>query len=477
MDSLPPIKNLKEFTESVYSDILNKKFIPYRHYLKIVDVLQDVITNPRNVIINVSPRSGKTDVLIKMFLPFCLGWYPDSEFIITSYSQRVTNRYSNEARNIVNSPAYRKWFPLTRLTKDSKAKNLWSTTAGGVVLATSTLGTVTGFGAGKQRDGFGGAILLDDPSKAQDKDSLTITENVIEWYQGTLSTRRNTPDTPVIVIAQRLSLRDLPEFLLSGGSGEDFEKVIIPALQDGKSFCDLIYPVKTLIREKEHNNYNFQAQYQQDPVIKGGAIFKNEDFIFYKKEELNKVFKEVIMTSDTAMKTGERNDYSVAMCFGIDEENKIYLIDMFRGKFDAPTLFKYMTDFYTTCIKKFRVVDVGYKYSKSTIDNNQNFIVFHIEDKASGTGLIQSLQRETYIPVRPIKTNKDKVERAHDISKYVKDGWVYIPEDAYFTKDLLKELLEFSPETLSIYHDDQVDAFGYGVGILVERYNKPFLVR
>ncbi|MDN8910345.1 hypothetical protein Q0O53_13945, partial [Staphylococcus aureus] len=75
-------------------------------------------------------------------------------------------------------------FPELRLATD--AGSHWKTTAGGVMYATGTRGTITGFGAGKRREGFGGATIIDDPHKADEAKSDTIHKGVIDWFQNTL---------------------------------------------------------------------------------------------------------------------------------------------------------------------------------------------------------------------------------------------------------------------------------------------------
>ncbi|MDQ9806738.1 terminase, partial [Acinetobacter baumannii] len=100
------------------------------------------------------------------------------------------------------------------LRDDSKAKDFWRTSQGGVCYATGTGGTITGFGAGKLRKGFGGCIIIDDPHKAHEASLKTIREGVIDWFQNTLESRTNSPDTPIIVIMQRLHEDDLAGWLL-----------------------------------------------------------------------------------------------------------------------------------------------------------------------------------------------------------------------------------------------------------------------
>ncbi len=103
---------------------------------------------------------------------------------------------------------------------------------GRCVYAVGAGGTITGYGAGKVRDGFGGAILVDDPHKADEARSEVMRQNVIDWFQTTLESRKNSPETPIILVMQRLHENDLAGWLLGGGNGEEWEHLCLQALQD-----------------------------------------------------------------------------------------------------------------------------------------------------------------------------------------------------------------------------------------------------
>lgn len=114
---------------------------------------------------------------------------------------------SANVRGVIQHEAYREVFPAVSLASD--AQHHWKTEQGGVMYATGAGGTITGFGAGKHREGFGGAIIIDDPYKADEATSEVMRKNVIDWFQNTLESRKNSPDTPIIVIMQRLHEEDL----------------------------------------------------------------------------------------------------------------------------------------------------------------------------------------------------------------------------------------------------------------------------
>jgi hypothetical protein len=161
-----------------------------------------------------------------MWIAWCLGKAADSEFIHASYSSLLAANNSAGVLRIVESAEYQAIFPGTRL--GSTARSHWKTTAGGVMYSTGAGGTLTGFGAGKERETFAGAIVIDDPHKADEARSDVMRQSVIDWYQHTLQSRVNSRQTPIILIMQRLHENDLAGWLLDGGTGEEWEHLRLP---------------------------------------------------------------------------------------------------------------------------------------------------------------------------------------------------------------------------------------------------------
>lgn len=229
----------------------------------------------KRLIINIPPRYGKTELAIINFIAWCLGKVPDSEFIHVSYSSPLALSNSWQAREIVQHEVYKDIFPETMLHPDSQSKGEWKTLNGGVVYSTGAGGTITGYGAGKERDGFAGAILIDDPHKADEARSEVVRKGVIEWFQNTLESRKNSKHTPIILVMQRLNEDDLAGWLLNGGNGEEWEHVCLPALrEDNTALWPLKHDVEVLKRMQVAAPYHFSGQYQQRPSPAEGGIFK-----------------------------------------------------------------------------------------------------------------------------------------------------------------------------------------------------------
>jgi predicted phage terminase large subunit-like protein len=246
------------------------------HHQTICDALTRVFNGEcKRLIINIPPRYSKTE-LIKNFISWSLGHAPDSEFIYTSYSGRLASASSWDVRSLVQEPEYCATFPNVKLRDDSQAKDEWRTTAGGIMYAVGAGGSITGYGAGKHRPGFGGALIVDDPLKADEARSDVIRQNGIDWFQGTLESRKNSPETtPIIIIMQRLHENDLSGWLLAGGNGEKWEHVCLPALQsDDTALWPEKHSVEELRRMESAAPYTFSGQYQQRPSPAEGGIFK-----------------------------------------------------------------------------------------------------------------------------------------------------------------------------------------------------------
>lgn len=248
----------------------------------------------RNVMVNVFPRSGKTE-LIKSFVLKGLAMNPTARYILVSYSDSLILDTSKKIRDAVCSDWFQELFPWVKISNDSSAKYLWYTTEGGGVYAVSSKGQITGFGAGiAQADGsdinsflarddenfksafkaynpdWGGAIIIDDPLKVRDADSSVVRQTVINTFKDTILSRRNDRTTPMIIIMQRLHKEDLCGYLQQN-EPDKWKVVSLPALiEDEDGTKRSLYPEKFTVEELEdmklNNKYVFETQYQQNPI-------------------------------------------------------------------------------------------------------------------------------------------------------------------------------------------------------------------
>jgi predicted phage terminase large subunit-like protein len=179
--------------------------------------------------------------------------------------------------------------------------------------------------------------------------------------------------------------------------------------------------------------YNFLSQYQQNPAPPGGAMIKTGWLRYYEPGEQPAKYSQIVQSWDTANKSTELSDYSVGTTWGV-LYRKYYLLDVFRKKLNYPDLRR-------------AILEQARKY------NAKNIV---IEDKASGTQLIQDLNSDLVWGVNAYKPppGTDKIMRLHSQTAQFENGFVQLPRSAPWLADYTAELTGF-PGTR---YDDQVDS-------------------
>lgn len=446
------------------------KFRVNWHHVLIADTVQRVIDGTlKNVVINVPPGSSKTELVAINLIARGLALNPRARFLHISYSDDLALLNSETARDIVASDEFQALWPL-KVADDAKSKKRWNVLvdgkkAGGVY-AVSLGGQITGFRAGHMAEGWQGALIIDDPLKVEDAYSKTNRDKANRKLLSTVKSRKANPDTPIIVIMQRLAEEDPAGFIKSGKVPGEWEFIEIPALitddyvaklpervralvecdeqdEDGRySYWPYKEPLHYLLASEKADAYVFNGQYMQRPAPLGGGIIQSGKFQRYSvlpQLRYRKIY------ADTAQKTAERNDYSVFECWGYGYDNRIYLLDLIRGKWKAPDL-------------KQRAIDFWNKHAAIGADDPNAPVLrqMRVEDKASGTGLIQEIEADGGIPIEGIERTKDKLTRVMDVVSHIDAGNVCIPEDAPWVSDFTTECDGFTADDTHM-HDDQID--------------------
>ena len=314
-----------------YANNDDRKFVVGEHHVRICEKLNEVLQGKcRRLIINIPPRYGKTELAVKNFIAMGLALNPKSKFIHLSYSGTLAIDNSVAIKDIVNSEEYQRLFPGTRVKFGSDTKSRWDTEAGGCVYATSTLGQVTGFGAGlvgngkRKRYVFGGAIVIDDPIKPEDAFSEIEREKVNRRFETTIRNRLNSRETPIIVIMQRLHEHDLCGYLQEI-EPDEWEVLSLPAIgyEDGepKALWDFKFTLDELYNIKKANPMVFETQYMQNPTPLEGLMygaFKTYHMIPYTRTAIRKNYTD---TADTGA------DYLCSINY-VETETGNYITDV-----------------------------------------------------------------------------------------------------------------------------------------------------
>jgi predicted phage terminase large subunit-like protein len=399
----------------------------------------------RRLIVNLPPRSLKSHSVSVALVAWLLGHDPAAQVICASYGQDLADKHARDCRTLMLSNFYQSLFPRTRLSPAKQSVNEFTTTKQGFRMSTSVGGVLTGRGAD--------LIILDDPLKPDDAMSEPRRKSVNDWYDNTLLSRLNDKEGGVIIIVmQRVHQDDLVGHVLEQGGWEVLSFAAIAeedetfAIEDtfGRRWFqrrkgEALHPeresLETLSKIRSTiGEYNFSSQYQQRPIPVGGAIVKLAWLRHYERGTEPAEFSYILQSWDTANKAGELNDHSVCTTWGVHGRDRYYLLDVYRRRFEFPQL-------------KRAVKELAERYDPRTI---------LIEDKASGTQLIQDLKTEGMYRIKPYlpPAGTDKIMRLNSQTAKFEAGHVLLPNDAPWLAEYISELLAFPGSR----HDDQVDS-------------------
>lgn len=418
------------------------------HHKKICNALTDVFFGSiQNLIINMPPRYSKTEIAVINFVAWTMGKNPDCEFIHSSYSATLASNNSSQIKDLICHEEYQKIFPEVTLKDDSQAKDHWKTTAGGKMYATGAGGTITGFGAGKMRECFGGAILLDDPHKATEARSQTMRNNVINWFTETMKSRRNKSTTPIIVIMQRLHEEDLTGFLLSGKDDDKWEHLCLPAINEqGEPLWEFKHDIQKLRQMEMASPYMFAGQYMQRPAPLEGGFFKPSNIEVI---DAMPIVRQWVRGWDLGATVG--GDPTAGALLGLLDDGRLVIGDLVHGDVS---------------------VDERDKMIKNTATLDGFDVLISLPQDPGQAGKTQAVHFGKMLQGFKLKTSTesgDKVVRAEPFASQVNTGNVVIVRGSW-NLGLIEEMRLFPNAS----HDDRIDALSRAYAELI---SKPKVVR
>lgn len=240
---------------------------------------------------------------------------------------------------------------------------------------------------------------------------------------------------------------DLSGWLQTEHGHEGWEVLDLPAIsEDGQALWPEQYDVATLEKIKQAiGPRDWSALYQQRPAPEEGDYFKADWFKPVHKLPDPKTLS-VYGGSDYAV-TADGGDYTVHVVIGVDPEERIYILDLWR-KQASPEVW----------IEAFCDLVLAHQPMGWAEETGQI---------RAGVGpFLTKRQRErgAYCYREQFPTRGDKAVRAQSIRGRAALSNIYYQAGAPWWADLRSELLSFPAGK----HDDQVDALGL-VGQLLDR--------
>ena len=419
-------------------------FSPNWHIELIAAKLEQVARGKiRRLIINLPPRNLKSIAASVAFPAWLMGHNPSTHIIAASYGQDLATKFARDTRAIMSTDWYGRMFDA-RLS-GQRAADDFATIQGGTRMATSVGGTLTGRGAD--------VIIIDDAMKPEDAMSEVLRKKANDWFDSTLLSRLNNKETgAIVIIMQRLHQDDLVGHVLEL---DEWDVLSFPAIAEEdevhvienafgrrivkRSIGEALHPERESVTrlqalKQSMGEYHFASQYQQNPIPRGGAMVKREWLQWYVPGDQPARYDRVLQSWDTANKSSELNDYSVCTTWGV-RGKFYYLLHVLRRRMDYPLLRR-------------TVIEHSRHWKADSVV---------IEDKASGTQLIQDLQADLgnyYIRPYEPPTGMDKIMRLHAQTLAFENAQVFLPTAAPWLDEYVEELTGF-PGTK---FDDQVDS-------------------
>lgn len=411
------------------------------HLEEICNKLEKVYTwEIKRLMINMPPRSLKTDLISKAFPIRCMWKKTNQTFLSISYSSSLAEKNSSDARNMYVSDTYRRIFPrFSPLRKDQDTKKHWVNNDGWQIYAAGSDGSLTGFGAD--------IIIIDDPIKPSEADSEVVRTKVNNNYHDTIETRLNdTSKGAIIIVMQRLHEDDLCWHLLDleeRGIGKKWDKLVIQSVAEEdeqhrkqwESFFEKRFPLEVLNTIKKTSSLKFATQYQQQPINKETQEFHQEWFRYHWQNTNVETppWLRIFTAVDPAFKKWQHNDFT-AIISAWFVNNKLYILECTRGKYSADK----MLDVILYHIKKRDPEKIGIEaYQAQTLINT------FLKNKMNEMWI--------YKDIEEIRQTWDKLTKIRKLIPLYRDWLIF---HKVWMDDLENELIKFPRGR----NDDMIDA-------------------
>lgn len=386
------------------------------------------------------PGAAKTTYVSHLFPAWFLARHPKDLVLSGSHTQDFAERkIGRKVRNLVERHG-----PTLGIQMDTGSSSMadWALASGGGYRAVGVGVAVAG-----ERADLG---LVEDPfARWEDAQRPTVLEEAWDWYKGDFAPRLK-PNAKRVIISTRFNELDLLGRVIERDTalGLPWRYIRLPMIAGnddplGREPGGLLWPewfTQSQVIEARSDARKWSALYQQNPTPETGDYFKAEWFKPYTKAPDRKTLM-VYGGSDYAV-TSNGGDYTVHAVVGIDAEDRMYLLDLWRGQ----TASDVWVEKWCELVKEWK--PIGWAEEKGQIEKS----VGPFRDKVAR-------ERKAYCASELFPTSGgDKAVRAQSIRGRMgmAGGGLYVPINAPWYPEFRSELVTFPAGK----HDDQVDAMG-----------------
>lgn len=466
-------------------EFMGETYKVYPWLLEMERQILEMLYRPGNeiLIVSVPPQEGKSTYCSMLLPAWYLGRNPGHQVINVSYNETQASKWGLRTLNLMKRYGNDLWG--VKVDPNSDAASDWKMANGfGGMMSAGIRGGITG--------NPGHLIVLDDTLKgAEDMNSPTIKrKNVEEWDDSITS--RFQENTKVLIPATRWCEDDLSGEIWLRSLAADYDGFPVHIL----NFKALAEPDPDELRymsddEKDawrdpvlgrrigeglggqHSTRFFRKQRSSKPTGRfmsmyqgvtnfgAGGMFPEEDWRFwaYDDEEAelgpgdirisrNAEFGKIVRVWDIASSPGG-GDYTVGSKIARDQAGRILVLDRERFQYGPGAV-------------QDRIEQV------TKADGFEVFVLVEKERSGAGETVVDTYKRllQAYA-VDGVKAEGDKESRATPGSIQQNKNNCYLPRNAWWVQEWIKEHSQMDGKGKRPKHDDQIDTFAYGVRFLV----------
>jgi len=433
-----------------------------------------------NLMISQPPGTSKSTVVSVMWPVWdWLVCAPADCFMFATFDESLATRDSEKSRSLLCSTWFRILFgdlcghepgtckhPVLLHSKHDKGRErsdtqgVWYNASGGLRFSTTIQSKATGWHAHKQ--------VTDDPLKPQDvlggsgADTRNALTRVINWYSGTMATRKADPrNFRRVITMQRLHDNDLVGYL-KRTQGDKWVHLNLPMEFDpataykspwgddwrtekGELLCPERFPVEAVEQMKlDMGPLIFAAQGNQNPSPEGGNAVQEDWLGLHNFDglELQRRGALCVHSWDCSFKDLQSSDSVAGVeLYYLPETDSYYMTDCLEGRLSF--------------VKTLAAVE-------SWIEVNKDATPL-VEDKANGTAVINVLEEKfpELVAVSPLGSKESRLLACTPV--FARKGF-YLKEGAPWVEETKLQLTRFP----KYGKDDIVDAISQGLSYFLQ---------
>ena len=409
---------------------------------------------PYDLIVNIPPGTSKSTIASVMYRAWIWARMPHAQFIATSHNSDLAMDLSAKARKVIRSPKYMRLFPEIVICKNADNKSYWENTLGGwsmsVGMGSSPIGKHAHF------------IIVDDPidPKSAGSDSAKLAA-ANDFITNTLTSRKLLGGIAfMVMIQQRLAQNDPTGYMLDlvKAKPESIRHFCIPA-EDSEhvkpaelraNYVDgLLDPVRLPRAELEDKalrlgEYGYAGQYLQNPIPKGGGLFKVDKMKVVQPPSTGG-WLSIVRYWDKAISTKKSGCYTVGALMGkrldaISGLPRYWVLDVVRGRWGAAE-------------REQKILDTA---NEDALNYGKMAVLIGLESEPGSSGTVDAEYTTRMLAgfrVDAQKASGEKTVRANPLATQLNIGAVHMAQGNW-NAEFLKEF-EFFPYSK---YKDQVDA-------------------